>query len=128
MKIYFTKKISCKDFKIDSQFVIVEYLTNNGKYTIKNNKLVRYKLNNICGNNKNLGNGFTASSEIWKLNDNVFTIPYNHVKIERDIVKYKIDEKLFYIKETVNNKIKSDYFLTNYRLGDKRLIKILNEL
>ena len=48
MKIYFNKKISKQNFnKGTSKFTIIEYLTDSGKYTIKNNKLVQYVLENL---------------------------------------------------------------------------------
>jgi hypothetical protein len=129
MKIYFKKKITKKNFnKNVNKFTIVEYLTENGKYTIKNNKLVHYKLENIGGCDKDLGNGYYASSEIWKINENVFTIPFNHIKVKRNILKYKIDDKLFYIEETINEEYTTSYLLSGYRIGESKLKELLNKL
>ena len=129
MKIYFKKKITKKYFNNNvNKFTIDEYLTENGKYTIKNNKLVHYKLENLGGSDKDLGNGYYVSSEIWKINENVFTIPYHHIKVKRNILKYKIDDKLCYIEETLNDQYNSDYLLTSYKIGDTRLNELLNKL
>lgn len=129
MKIYFDKKISTELFNNGiSKFTIIEYLTENGKYTIKNNKLVQYVLENLSNKDKELTEGFYASSEIWKINEDVYTLPFNHVKILRVIVKYKLNDKIYYVEETINNNLSSNYILTNYKLGDTRLINILNSL
>tara|TARA_Y100001980_G_C14541376_1_gene319332 strand:- start:1612 stop:2001 length:390 start_codon:yes stop_codon:yes gene_type:complete len=129
MKIYFNKNISKVQFnKGTSKFTIIEYLTENGKYTIKNNKLVHYVLENLTNKDKQIVDGFFASSEIWKLNEDVFMLPFNHVKIIRNIVKYRLNESFYYVEETINNKVLSNYILTNYKLGDSRLIHFLNEL
>lgn len=129
MKIYFKKKNTKKNFnKNVNKFTIVEYLTENGKYTVKNNKLVHYKLENLGGDDKDLGNGYYVSSEIWKLDENVFTIPYHHVKVNRNILKYKIDDKLSYIEETINNQYSTNYLLTSYKIGEAKLKEVLNRL
>ena len=129
MKIYFNKKISTELFNNGtSKFTIIEYLTENGKYTIKNNKLVQYLLDNLSNKDKELTEGFFSSSEIWKINEYVYTLPFNHIKILRNIVKYKLNDKIYYVEETINNKLSSNYILTNYKLGDTRLIKILDRL
>lgn len=129
MKIYFKKKIPINYFKNGtSQFDIVEYLTESGKYTMKNNKLVKYNLENLDGTDKELHNGFVGSSEIWKRCEDVFNIPYNHVKIVRSITKYKYNDNLYYVEELINNEITSNYILTTYRLGDSRLNDILKKL
>lgn len=129
MKIYFKKKITKDAFdKGVSKFTIVEYLTENGKYTKKNNKLVHYVLENLINKDKEIADGFFSSSEIWKLNENVFTIPFNHTKIIRNIVKYKMNDNFYYIEETINNNLLSNYILTSYKLGDTRLVNILNKL
>ena len=129
MKIYFKKKITKDGFnKGVSKFTIVEYLTENGKYTKKNNKLVHYVLENLMNKDKEIADGFFSSSEIWKLNENVFTIPFNHKKIIRNIVKYKMNDNFYYVEETINNNLLSNYILTNYKLGDTRLVSLLNKL
>ena len=129
MKIYFKKKITKDAFnKGVSKFTIVEYLTENGKYTKKNNKLVHYVLENLMNKDKEIADGFFSSSEIWKLNENVFTIPFNHKKIIRNIVKYKMNDNFYYVEETINNNLLSNYILTNYKLGDTRLVTLLNKL
>lgn len=129
MKIYFNKNITKEQFnKGTSKFTIIEYLTENGKYTIKNNKLVHYVLENLTNKDKQLLDGFFASSEIWKLDDNVFSLPYNHIKIIRSIIKFKLNDSFYYVEETINNKYTSNYILTNYKLGDTRLIQLLTKL
>ena len=129
MKIYFKKKISKEKFNKEvSKFTIIEYLTENGKYTIKNNKLVQYTLDNLINQDKEITDGFIGSSEIWKLNENVYSIPFNHCKIVRKIIKYKMNDNLYLIEETINDNLKSDYILTNYKLGDVRLVNTLNKL
>ena len=129
MKIYFKKKITKDAFnKGVSKFTIIEYLTENGKYTKKNNKLVHYVLENLMNKDKEIADGFFSSSEIWKLNENVFTIPFNHKKIIRNIVKYKMNDNFYYVEETINNNLLSNYILTNYKLGDTRLVSLLNKL
>ena len=130
MKVYFKKKIHLSNdmLKNKKTFSITEYLTDSGKYSIKNNKLINFKLFNLEQKNKDLGNGFIASSEMWKVNNNVYTIPFNHMKITREINKYKVNDKLFYIKEVIDNNIISDYILTTYTIGDKRLMQELNKL
>ena len=77
---------------------------------------------------KEITDGFFSSSEIWKLNENVFTIPFNHIKIVRNIVKYKMNDNFYYVEETINDNLLSNYILTNYKLGDTRLINLLNKL
>lgn len=129
MKIYFKKNITKDAFKNGiSNFTIVEYLTENGKYTKKNNKIVHYVLENLMNKDKEIADGFFLSSEIWKLNENVFSIPFNHVKIVRNIVKYKMNDNFYYIEEIINDNLLSNYILTNYKLGDTRLIQLLNKL
>lgn len=129
MKIYFKKKITKDAFnKGVSKFTIIEYLAENGKYTKKNNKLVHYVLENLMNKDKEIADGFISSSEIWKLNENVFTIPFNHKKIVRNIVKYKMNDNFYYVEETINNNLLSNYILTNYKLGDTRLVSLLNKL
>ena len=129
MKIYFKKNITKDAFKNGiSNFTIVEYLTENGKYTKKNNKIVHYVLENLMNKDKEIADGFFSSSEIWKLNENVFTIPFNHVKIVRNIVKYKMNDNFYYVEETINDNLSSNYILTNFKLGDTRLIQLLNKL
>lgn len=129
MKIYFQKNISKEKFNKEvNRFTIVEYLTENGKYTIKNNKLVQYTLENLNNKDKEIADGFIGSSEIWKLNENVYSIPYNYCKIIRKIIKYKMNDNLYLIEETINDSLSSDYILTSYKLGDSRLVSILNSL
>ena len=129
MKIYFKKNISKEKFnKNVSRFTIIEYLTENGKYTIKNNKLVQYTLENLNKKDKDITDGFICSSEIWKINVNVYSIPFNYCKIIRKIIKYKMNDNLYLIKETINESLTSDYILTSYKLGDPRLVSILNSL
>ena len=129
MKIYFKKNISKQHFdKGTSKFTIIEYLTDNGKYTIKNNKLVQYVLENLNSKDKELTDGFFASTEIWKINEDVYTLPFNHIKISRDIIKYKMNDGFYYVEELINNNMSSNYILTSYKLGDTRLTKILNSL
>ena len=129
MKIYFNKKISKQNFnKGTSKFTIIEYLTDSGKYTIKNNKLVQYVLENLNSKDKELTDGFFASTEIWKINEDVYAIPFNHIKISRDIIKYKMNDGFYYVEEIINNTMSSNYILTNFKLGDTRLINILNSL
>jgi len=129
MKIYFQKNISKEKFNKEvNRFTIVEYLTENGKYTIKNNKLVQYTLENLNNKDKEVADGFIGSSEIWKLNENVYSIPYNYCKIIRKIIKYKMNDNLYLIEETINDSLSNDYILTSYKLGDSRLVSILNSL
>lgn len=129
MKIYFNKNITKDGFNSGiSNFTIYEYLTENGKYTKKNNKIVHYVLENLMNKDKEIADGFFSSSEIWKLNENVFTIPFNHIKIVRNIVKYKMNDNFYYVEETINDNLLSNYILTNYKLGDTRLINLLNKL
>lgn len=129
MKIYFKKKISKDKFNKEvSKFTIIEYLTENGKYTIKNNKLVQYTLENLSNQDKEITDGFIGSSEIWKLNENVYSIPFHHCRIVRKIIKYKMNDNLYLIEETINDNLRSDYILTNYKLGDLRLVNTLNSL
>lgn len=129
MKIYFQKNISKQFFKNGiSRFEIIEYLTFSGKYTIKNNKLIQYKLENLNGIDKQLPNGFIGSSEIWKKSENVFNIPYEHVMVTRNITKYKYNDNIYYVEELINNNLTSNYLLTTYRLGDSRLNHILESL
>jgi predicted nuclease of restriction endonuclease-like (RecB) superfamily len=129
MKIYFNKKISKQQFnKGTSKFTIIEYLSDNGKYTIKNNKLTQYVLENLNSKDKELIDGFFASTEIWKINEDVYTIPFNHVRITREITKYKMNDNFYFVEEVINNNMSSNYILTNYKLGDTRIIKILNSL
>jgi len=125
MKIYFQKEKFNKEV---NRFTIVEYLTENGKYTIKNNKLVQYTLENLNNKDKEVADGFIGSSEIWKLNENVYSIPYNYCKIIRKIIKYKMNDNLYLIEETINDSLSNDYILTSYKLGDSRLVSILNSL
>ena len=39
-----------------------------------------------------------------------------------------MNDNFYFVEEVVNNNMSSNYILTNYKLGDTRIIKILNSL
>ena len=98
------KKYSKKEYKITN------VLTKRGKYKIKGDELILYKL--VSSKEIEYEN-FLITEICWKQKEKEYNIPFNHYILKRNIIEYSIVENLKFIFEIIDNKIIDFYLKTN---------------
>ena len=130
MKLYFSNNINTDNIK-PQHVTIEEYLTMQGIFILKNNKVLKYSLEQTKPDvilPKFLNNiDCYISYDDYKYEGVQYYIPNEHVKIIKNRLVYKITDKLSYIVDKINDKHEC-YFINNYLLSDPNLKKILSTL
>jgi len=137
LKIYIKKFKKFEDIKkkLEKKYSKKEYeittiLTKRGKYKIKGDELILFKL--VSKNSKEIEYKkklFLISEYFWEKKEKEYNIPFNHHILKRNIVEYSIVENLKVIFEMINNKIIDFYFKTNeFILFSENLPSLLSML
>jgi len=136
MKLYFQDlNINKKNIKSREQ-TIEEYHTFKGMYLLKNNKVLKYSLQQSEDDkilSKFVNNlDCYVSYDFYNYEGIYFHIPNDHFKIIIKRSIYKITDKLTYIEDKItylNKTIKTEnYFISDILLTDPNLKKILSTL
>ena len=136
MKLYF-QDLNIRKKNIEPlQQTIEEYHTFEGLYLLKNNKVLKYSLQQSEDDkivSKIVNNlDCYVSYDFYNYEGIYFHIPKEHLKIIINRSIYKITDKLSYIEDKtthLNKTIKTEnYFISDNLLTDPNLKKILSTL
>ena len=130
MKLYVNTTVNIDDIK-PVEDTIEEYLTLEGIFILKNNKVQKYSLHqtkpDITLAQFVRDNDCYVSNDEYKYEGSQYYIPNDHIKIIINRKLYKITDKLTYIIDKTNNNIQR-YFKSNYLISDPNLKEILSTL
>jgi hypothetical protein len=130
MKLYVTSSININHIK-PVEDTIEKYLTLEGIFILKNNKVLKYSLHQTEPDiilTKFLKDiDCYVSNDEYKYEGTQYYIPNDHVKIIINRKMYKITDKLTYIIDKIENKTEH-YFRNNYLISDPNLKEILSTL
>ena len=130
MKLYIPFSIIIDKIK-PQQVSIEEYFTLEGIFILKNNKVLKYSLQQtapdvVLPNFINNTDCYISNDE-YKYEGVQYYIPKDHTKITINRELYKITDKLSYVIDKTDNKTEQ-YFINSYLLSDPNLNKILSTL
>jgi hypothetical protein len=130
MKLYISGDINIDNIK-PKQVTIEEYLSLEGIFILKNNKALKYSLQQtepdvILKNFINNKDCYISYDE-HKYEGVNYYIPNGHNKITINRILYIITDKLTYVIDNIGNKTEH-YFKSEYLLTDPNLKQILSTL
>ena len=108
-----------------------EYYTMDGIYKFKNNKILKYLINDSEKSTviKQFINNLDCfiSYDHYQYDSTHYHIPSEHIKVSVNCKTYRITDKLMYVIETINGK-KEEYFKSDYLLTDPNLKEQISTL
>jgi hypothetical protein len=131
MKIYIAKS-NIDLSKITPQISVYdEYYTLDGIYKIKNNKIIKYLINDNESSKviKTFINDLDCfiSYDYYQYDSTHYHIPNEHIKMTINCKTYRISDKLMYVVEQTGNK-KDEYFKSDFLLSDPNLKEEISTL
>ena len=131
MKIYIPK-LNIDLSKLTPQISVYdEYCTLDGIYKIKNNKIIKYLINDNVSSKviKKFINDLDCfiSYDYYQYDSTHYHIPNEHIKMTINCKTYRISDKLMYVIEQSGNK-KEEYFKSDFLLTDPNLKEQISTL
>ena len=130
MKLYISDDINIDNIK-PQHVTIEEYLTLEGIFILKNNKVLKYSIQQTTPDVilKNFINNIDCyiSYDEYKYECIKYYIPNDHTKITVNRKRYNITDKLTYLIDYTEHSTEK-YFISEYLLSDPNLKKILSTL
>lgn len=130
MKLYIDTGVDIDKIK-PQEHTVVEYLTMEGIFMLKNNKVLKYSIEQ--NDSDTILPKFVKDKDCYVSNDEYkyegsqYYIPKDHTKLTINRKLYKITDKLTYVIDKTDNNIQK-YFKSNYLISDPNLKEILSTL
>jgi hypothetical protein len=131
MKLYIDASVNINNIK-PLEHTVEEYLTLEGIFILKNNKVLKYSL--LQTEPDTILSKFVKDNDCYVSNDDYkyegsqYHIPKDHIKIVTNRKLYKITDKLTYIIDKTTNNNRQSYFKSNYLISDPNLKETLSTL